>query len=77
MTNLKERERERNKNTNKNEKIKNKKNIKEIPKTKVIETKDEIKSKTKQQPQHQTKVATYNENKKIKKGATKGTFRHI
>ena len=48
-----------------------------IPKTTIIETKDEIKSKTKQQPQQQTKAATYNENKKIYKSATKGTFRHI
>ena len=57
--------------------IKNNKNIKEIPKTEVIETKDQIKSKTKQQPQQQTKAVTYNENKKIYKSATKGTFRHI
>ena len=57
-------EREKNKNTNKNKK-KKKKNIKQIPKTTVIETKDEIKSKTKQQPQQQTTAATYNENKKI------------
>ena len=48
-----------------------------IPKTTIIETKDEIKSKTKQQPQQQTKAATYNENKKIYKSATKGTCRHI
>ena len=39
-----------------------------IPKTAIIETKDEIKSKVKQQPQQpqqQTTAATYNENKKI------------
>ena len=47
-----------------------------IPKTTIIETKDEIKSKTKQQPQQQT-AATYNENKKIYQGTTKNTFRHI
>ena len=35
-----------------------------ILKTTIIETKDEIKSKTKQQPQQQTTAATYNENKK-------------
>ena len=49
LTNLRERERQRHR--NKNEKIKKKKNIKESPKTTVIETKDEIKSKTKHQPQ--------------------------
>ena len=39
-----------------------------IPKTAIIEIKDEIKSKVKQQPQQpqqQTTAATYNENKKI------------
>ena len=72
-----ERDRERNKSTNKKKIIKNNKNIKEIPETTVIETKDQIKSKTKQQPQQQTKAVTYNENKKIYKSATKGTFRHI
>ena len=49
---------------NKNKKIKNKKNTKKFPKTTVIETKDEIKCKTKQQPQQQTAAAIYNENKK-------------
>ena len=51
-----------------------------IPKTAIIETKDEIKSKVKQQPQQpqqQTTAATYNENKKIYQGTTKNTFRHI
>ena len=36
------------------------KNTKKIPKTTVIETKDELKSKTKQQPQQETIAATYN-----------------
>ena len=48
-----------------------------ILKTTIIETKDEIKSKTKQQPQQQTTAATYNENKKIYKSPRKSTFRYI
>ena len=57
--------------------MKNKKNIKQIPKTTVVETNDEIKSKTKRQPQQQTTAATYSENKKIYKSTAKSTFRHI